>query len=178
VAPATAASLTAVPLSTLAFCTGPAGSSLDVTTLTSTDANRWSEDGEPTIYLAGDPGVAVAELGRHWGEQDGEMAIWSLTLGLDGAADLRDPVVRSSLRVPDDPRWILDKKRCHELASRLRSSGPQDGLVVPSVAFLDDTSRWNAVVFVDRLRTTLVDAISSARPVVRLVRTESDAQPD
>jgi RES domain-containing protein len=161
--PRTAASVTAVPVSTRVFSTGPAGASLDVSRLPSTEANRWSRDGEPTIYLAGDPGVALAELGRHWEEQRVEVAVWSLDLTMRAAADLRDPATRAILGVPDDPRWILDQDRCHALASHLRSDGAHDGLIVPSAAFLDDAGRWNAVVFAD------------VRPVDEVIRVESVA---
>lgn len=30
--------------------------------------NRWNEPGEPTVYLASDRGVALAELARHFHE--------------------------------------------------------------------------------------------------------------
>jgi RES domain-containing protein len=161
--PRTAAPVTAAPVSTRAFSTGPAGASLDLARLPSTDANRWSREGEPTIYLAGDPGVALAELGRHWEEQRGEVSVWSLNLTLRAAADLRDPATRAILDVPDDPSWILDQDRCHALASLLRSDGTHDGLIVPSAAFLDDARRWNAVVFAD------------LRPIDEVLRVESAA---
>jgi len=161
--PRTAARVTAVPVSTRAFSTGPAEASLDISRLPSTEANRWSRDGEPTIYLAGDPGVALAELGRHWEEQRGEVAIWSLNLTLRAAADLRDPATRAILGVPDDPHWILDQDRWHALAWRLRSGGTHDGLIVPSAAFLDDAGRWNAVVFAD------------VRPIDEVIRVDSAA---
>jgi len=160
-APAASSHAPAAPVSARACCTGPPGPRLDVGSLTSTDANRWSRDGEPTIYLAGDPGVALAELGRHWEEQQGVIAVWSVTLSLGAVADLRDRTVRSRLGLPDDPIWILDKERCHSVAARLRSDGMHDGLIVPSVAFLDDPGRWNAVVFVDR-QTRPLDAVIRA----------------
>ena len=27
--------------------------------------NRWNDQGQPTLYLAGDPGILIAECGRH-----------------------------------------------------------------------------------------------------------------
>ena len=174
---ATSTHLAAAPVRTHACCTGPPGARFNVASLTSTEANRWSGDGEPTIYLAGDPGVALAELGRHWGEQQAEAAIWSVTLSLEAAADLRDPTVRSILGVPDEPTWILDMERCHALASGLRSDGMHDGLIVPSVAFLDDPSRWNAVVFVDRQARALDAVLRVESAVVRLVQPEDGVRP-
>jgi hypothetical protein len=114
--------------------------------------------------------VALAELGRHWEEQQDATAVWSVTLSLGAAADLRDPTVRSSLGLPGDLTWILDKERCHAVATRLRSDGTHDGLVVPSVAFLDDPGRWNAVVFVDRQTRPLDAVIRAESRVARLAR--------
>ena len=169
--PDAAATPAAASFSSPACCTGPAGPSLDVSSLTTTDGNRWSVEGEPTIYLAGDPGVALAELGRHWGEQGAEIAVWSLRLTLEAAADLREPAIRAALGVPDDPRWILDEERCRALAAHLRVQGTNDGMIVPSVAFLDDPSRWNAVVFVDRQARPIEDALVVESALMRLAPT-------
>ena len=149
----------AIALSVPVWCTGPDGPTLDVASLPTTDANRWSRPGEPTIYLAGDPGVALAELGRHWAEQEGKIAVWSGDLSLGAAADLRDPRVCAALDLPDDPTWVVDDERCRSVASRLRSDEGLDGLIVPSVAFIDDPDRWNAVVFAERLLGDLADVL-------------------
>jgi hypothetical protein len=170
--PATAT--TAAPLSLSASCTAPTEPGLDSRSLITTHANRWSSEGEPTIYLASDPGVGLAELGRHWQEQPDECSVWSVLLTLEAAADLRDPGVRSALGLPDDPMWVLDPDRCSALASRLRSEGGHDGMVVPSVAFLDDPGRWNAVVFVDRLRRPVAEAVRVESGVLRVGRTGPD----
>ena len=45
--------------------------------LISTTGGRWSRPGQPTIYLAADPGVALAEFGRHM-PTNGDEAIGSL----------------------------------------------------------------------------------------------------
>jgi RES domain-containing protein len=151
--------LQAIALSMPAWCTGPDARALDVASLPTTDANRWSRPGEPTIYLAGDPGVALAELGRHWEEQEGDIALWSADLSLAAAADLRDPRLRATLGLPSDPTWVLDPERCRMVAGRLRSDGRHDGLIVPSVAFMDAGSRWNAVVFVECHPADLEDVV-------------------
>jgi RES domain-containing protein len=130
-------------------CSGPASTDLDVASLVSTAGNRWSAAGDPTVYLAGDTGVAMAEVGRHWPQDAGRMCLWQVRLELAAALDLRDPRVRSSAGVPEDPRWFLDRSRCQGLAGRCREAG-LDGVIVPSVAFLDDMGRWNVVVFADR----------------------------
>ena len=145
---------------------GPASDRFDVHRLVTTDGNRWSGPGEPTLYFAGDPGVALAEVGRHWDPGSGRQALWEAQLTLSAAVDLRREEVRSAAGVPQDPRWFLDRGRCRDLAIRFRKAGC-DGLIVPSVAFLDDLDRWNAVVFVDRAEPLDV-VVRGARRVAEL----------
>jgi RES domain-containing protein len=152
------------PITTSALCSGPPTDRLDITDLVTTDGNRWSGPGEPTLYLAGDVGVALAEVGRHWDATEDREAIWRVRLALTSAVDLRREDVRAAVGVPEDPRWFLDRGRCRALAARFRTAGC-DGMIVPSVAFLDDLDRWNAVVFVDRaapLERVVLDARRSA----------------
>jgi RES domain-containing protein len=147
-----------------ARCMGPATRSLEPHVLVTRDRNRWSDAGEPTIYLAGDPGVAIAEFGRHWSDDSVPAAMWTVRLRLDRAIDLRGPEVRQALGIPNDPTWMLDRDRCRSIARELRASGGCDGLIVPSAAFLDDDRRWNAVVFVDRLQGPLAGTLEVAGP--------------
>lgn len=149
-----------------AVCSGPATDRFDVAELVTTDGNRWSGPGEPTIYLAGDHGVALAEVGRHWEERSGDTALWQVDVALSAAVDLRRDDVRAATGVPEDPRWFLDRARCRDFAARFRAAGC-DGLIVPSVAFLDDLARWNAVVFVDPA-TPLERVVRNPRRVVEL----------
>lgn len=158
----------AAPFASEAYCSGPPADHLDVAELVTTDANRWSASGEPTLYLAGDVGTALAEVGRHWEPESGRIRVWRVRLELPAAVDLRRPEVRSAVGVPDDPRWFLDRDRCRELASRIRQSAIS-GLIVPSVALLDQAERWNAVVFVDDA-AALPRMIHLPRPVVRIER--------
>lgn len=46
-------------------------------------------------------------------------------------------------------------------------------MAVPSVAFLDDLSRWNAVILLDRLGRPIEDAVA----VVQVDRCVSDRAP-
>jgi DNA ligase D-like protein (predicted 3'-phosphoesterase) len=163
------------PWSARAFCAGPRADRLDVASLVTCDGNRWSEPGEPTIYLAGDPGIAIAELGRHWLESAAPANVWSVAIDLARVVDLRDPAVRSALGIPGDPgdpgdpAWILDAKRCRSIAGRLRERGDCQGIVTPSAAFLDDGTRWNAAIFADRLRASVDAAIRVESRVVEIV---------
>ena len=141
-----------------AWCMGPVTRSLQPDALVTRDRNRWSED-EPTIYLAGDPGVAISEFGRHWSEESDPAWMWAMRLRLDHAIDLRKRETQTALGIPAESSWILDRDRCRSIARELRATGRCDGLIVPSVAFLDDEARWNAVIFVERLAWPLASAL-------------------
>ena len=152
-----------------AVCSGPGVERLVLTDLVTTDPNRWNREGEPTLYLAGDLGVALAELGRHHREPGGTLRIWRVRLSLDAALDLRDDPTRGALGVPDDPRWYLDRDRCRDLAARARATPGCDGLIVPTVAVLDDPQRWNAVVFADVPDRPLEAMVSIEGPALDVV---------
>lgn len=121
--------------------------------------NRWNARGEPTLYLAGDPGVLVAEWGRHLGAGfSGELPdrvamrkVYQLHLRLDAVIDLRDWRHAHDAGVSDPLGWVLEKDRTRSIAQQLRNATPAQGILVPSVAFLDDLTRWNLVVFLDKL---------------------------
>lgn len=156
------------PIVRRSWCMGPVRSSLAADDLVSTEGNRWSALGEPTVYLARDPGVAIAEFGRHWTDDLEAAAMSSVEFRLERALDLRQPDVRRILDIAPDPTWVLDRNRCRSIARELRAAGTCDGLLVPSAAFVDDDSRWNAVIFVDRLARPLADVLRIGTPTYRL----------
>jgi RES domain-containing protein len=129
---------------------GPASARLTADAMLTTEGNRWSAPGEPTIYLAGDPGVALAELGRHAPADPEASRVWSVRVELDRVVDLRTD--RDSAR-------LFDRAHCRTLATRLRTADACEGILVPSVAMLDRPDRWNLVVFTDRLRRPLSNAV-------------------
>jgi hypothetical protein len=126
----------------------------DIGRIITTEEGRWNRAGQPTLYFATDPGVALAELGRH-APSDGPPAVsslWTLRLSLDEVSDLR--------RAPDDV--VLNQEQCRGLADELRRLGIP-GLVVPSVAFLDNRDRFNVVIFAEILGAGLSDVIHAPR---------------
>lgn len=148
--------------------------------LVTTDGNRWSQVGEPTVYLAGDPALALAEFARHAPQEDEPHGvIWTVKLRLASLVDLRDMETRRTVTPEAEPASWLDRNWCRSIAGRLRASGDCDGLVVPSAAMLDRPERWNLVVFVDRLRWPLADTLVIRGPVaaVRPTRLEAAAVP-
>jgi RES domain-containing protein len=131
----------------------PAGEPLDLSKLAERDGDdgdRWNEPDEPTIYLALDPGVALAEYARH-AAVPAARHVLRFEVRLDGVADLRRSAVRATSGHDGPPAELAERSLARRLASDLRARPDCHGLLVPSVAFPDDPSRGNLVVFADRL---------------------------
>ncbi len=124
----------------------PTASALD---LRSDRPNRWNDEGQQTIYLSGDAGLALIETGRHPEDLQGASHLLRLDLRLRRALDVRRPAVRAELELPAGDWWVLDRDRTRAVAERIRTSGRCDGMLVPSAGALDQEERWNAVVFAD-----------------------------
>jgi RES domain-containing protein len=137
----------------------------DVRSLISTDENRWSRRGEPTIYLAGDVAMALAEFARHLSpdRRDPVGLVWEVDVRLAAVVDLRRQDVRHELGLPETVTWMTDADRCREVGSSLRARGAE-ALLVPSAAFLDRPERGNLVLFGERLDGRLDMVVREPRP--------------
>jgi RES domain-containing protein len=156
-------SLTKPVRATTWSCRGDALPSSSAADLISDRPNRWNTEGVPTIYLSGDPGLALVESGRHPDDLEGHSQLVSVDLDLPRAVDLRDGSVREALGLPDGLDWILDRDRTRAVAQSIRSSGGADGMVVPSAGALDQPERWNVVVFADD-RARVTASLAPPRP--------------
>lgn len=129
--------------------------------------NRWNLQGEPTLYLAGEPGVVIAEWGRNFGHRRAAdvgpsastRAVYRLTLRMRHVIDLRDPLVLGILNVSGAPECFLDRRTARAVAFVLRTTTDAQAVLVPSIAFLDDLTRWNLVVFLEKTPANLSDWI-------------------
>lgn len=134
--------------------------------------NRWNEPGHPTLYLAGDEGVLIAEWGRHFatnrtpGLQRATIAraVFALDLAMDRTLDLRDPAVCAALSIGDAPYAFTDVAFARATAHFVRATTAAQALLVPSMAFLDDPTRWCLVAFLDKLPADPADFITAATP--------------
>jgi RES domain-containing protein len=114
--------------------------------------DRWNGPGEPTLYLALDPGVAIAEAGRHLATHADSQRICQRIMRLAVTAarivDLRDrdSAAAAGLSSPLD---ILDRETARTVAAGLRRNGSFGGILVPSAAFVDDPARANLVLFME-----------------------------
>jgi RES domain-containing protein len=121
--------------------------------------NRWNVKGQPTLYLAGDMGVALAEWSRHFVENTNpalamvpvSRMIWRLTLDVPHVLDLRDIDVWAALSLANAPECFLDLPISQTISEYLRRITPAQALLVPSVAMLDRLDRWNLVLFLEKL---------------------------
>jgi len=150
------------PWAGVAFRHIPASSPYDVLDLRFAGVardNRWNEPGEPTLYLASDRGVAVAEFARHLSEgrqlRDGSLVVerqlFRLQLSLARTLDLRDPALWAALSLREAPYCFRDKGIARAVARFLRRTTPAQAIVAPSLAFLDDPSRFVLALFLEKL---------------------------
>ncbi len=111
--------------------------------------NRWNEVGEPTLYLAGDVGVAIAEFGRHFevnrtpelASETIERMVYRLDLAVDTVLDLRRPEVWDALSLANAPTCFLDIASARATARFVRTTTAAQGIVVPSAAFIEQLDR-------------------------------------
>ncbi|HEX5826416.1 MAG TPA: RES family NAD+ phosphorylase [Candidatus Limnocylindrales bacterium] len=157
------------------YCHAPTSEPFDPGALTSgrDGGDRWSRAGEPTAYLAGDAGVALAELARHHppGGTRVERRIMRLQprpRGVSGLVDLRDPAILRALQVPEDPRRFLHAEAARRVAAEVRLDPRHRGLIVPSMAFLDHPDRPNVVLFGERFDEGLRGILDEWREVARI----------
>lgn len=121
--------------------------------------NRWNVKGQPTLYLAGDIGIALAEWSRHFTRNTNptlahvpvRRTVWRLTLAIPNVLDLRDREVWKALSLSDAPRCFLDPRISQTIGEYLRRITTAQAILVPSVAMLDQLDRWNLVLFLEKL---------------------------
>jgi len=121
--------------------------------------NRWNVAGEPTLYIAGDVGLAIVEWGRHYEEDRApglvhaavSRTVYRLDVVIERAIDLRDPRLWADLSLADAPHCFLDKGVARTTAQFMRRASTAQAIVVPSMAMLDKPDRWNLVLFLEKL---------------------------
>jgi RES domain-containing protein len=120
-------------------------------------SGRWHWQGQPTLYLASDAAVAVAEFARHLAVHRGggafpaRRAVYELGVSLERAVDLRDAAVLRLIGRDDAPECWLDPRIARAIATFFRDSLDVQGAIVPSVAHLDAPERFNVVCFLENL---------------------------
>lgn len=139
----------------------PAGSTrsvLDARYAGVSSTNRWNEVGAPTFCFGSDIAVVVAEFARHInaelpvGAPERQVRrIYRVPIKLDRMIDLNDPRATEILGIRPIRGWIGDLPTTRATVRFLRQHVDVQGLIVPSVPFLDVPGKWNVVVFLDRI---------------------------
>ena len=134
--------------------------------------NRWNEPGSPTLYLAGDEGVLIAEWGRHFAvnrtaqlrQMTAARSTFSLELSLDSVLDVRNEDVCNALSLDNAPYCFADIHVARATAHFVRGTTEAQALLVPSMGFLDNLERWCLVAFLEKLPPDPRRFISSVTP--------------
>ena len=140
----------------------PAGSRFDVLDFRFAGRgpdSRWNDPGAPTLYLAGDEGVLIAEWGRHFTvnrtsdlqRETVERNVYRLALSIDQLLDLRRPAVWQELSLENARSGFLDIGVARATANFVRQTTAAQALLVPSMSFLDQLDRWCLVLFLEKL---------------------------
>jgi RES domain-containing protein len=131
--------------------------------------NRWNRQGEPTLYLASDHGVLIAEFARHLKTQRAVelrrgilvRRIFDLDLAFTQTLDLRDPEVCVALSLTATPECFLDREVARATADFLRRTTAVKALLLPSMAFLDQPERWVMAIFLEKLAEGIDQVVTS-----------------
>jgi RES domain-containing protein len=123
--------------------------------------NRWNVEGQPTLYLASEKDVALAEYARHLQidrsttltRQTRARHVWRLELTLKHVIDLRNPQLWKELSLQNPPSCFLDPEQARAVAQFVRKTTLAEAVLVPSMAFLDKPDRWVMAVFLEKLLT-------------------------
>lgn len=121
--------------------------------------NRWNYPGEPTLYLAGDGGVALAEFARHLkvSRPPGiapliiTRALYRVEISLERVLDLRDEGCLAALSLDGAPHCFLNRNVARATASFIRATTNAQAILSPSVAMLDHPDRWVMAIFLEKL---------------------------
>lgn len=165
-----------VPWSGTTYRHIPAGSPygvLDVRFAGRAHGNRWNVAGEPTLYLASDTAVALGEFARHLetahtpGARRDPVArqVFAIQVALDAVLDLRDAHAWSELSLRNAPYCFLDLDIARATAQFVRRTTGAQGILVPSMAFLDRPDRWVLVLFLEKLPSPFGQLLSSVKSV-------------
>jgi len=119
---------------------------------------RWNIGGEPTLYTGKSDVVCVCEYGRNMDKlgvsRDNALdrSIYKLSVELEFVLDLTDIVVLNNLGIDNIDAFKIQEK-CRATAKHLRTSTKTQAIIVPSLALMDDLSKWCLVVFLEKVDT-------------------------
>jgi RES domain-containing protein len=121
--------------------------------------NRWNIAGEPTLYLAKDKDVALAEYARHFrvdrtpglAAQTYRRKVYRFQVAPEATLNLCHPDVYATLSLSNAPDCFRDKSVARAVAHFIRNTTSTQAIFVPSMAFLDNLEQWCLVLFLENL---------------------------
>jgi RES domain-containing protein len=121
--------------------------------------NRWNVAGEPTLYLAKEKDVALAEYARHFkidrtpplAGKTRHRLVYRFQVYLDYVLDLTQIEVCRELSLQNAPDCFKNKTCARATAHFIRNTTPCCAIIVPSLAFLDNLEQWCLVLFLEKL---------------------------
>jgi RES domain-containing protein len=121
--------------------------------------NRWNQQSEPTLYLAKEKNVALAEYARHFqvdrspklAQQIQERAVYRFDVRLEQVVNLCQPAVWQELSLANAPDCFKNRDIARACANFIRYTTTATAMFVPSMAFLDDLEQWCLVLFLEKL---------------------------
>jgi RES domain-containing protein len=121
--------------------------------------NRWNVAGEPTLYLAKDKDVALAEYARHFhvdrtpglAAQTYRRKVYRFQVVLEATLNLCHPDVCAALSLSNAPGCFRDRNVARAVAHFIRNTTSAQAIFVPSMAFLDNLEQWCLVLFLEHL---------------------------
>lgn len=147
-----------IPWKGFAFRHIPDGSEiLDFSLCGLSRENRWNSPGEPTLYLAGSKQIALGEYSRHYREnrryslikRTQKRQFYRLEIQLERTINLCNPDVY--LNFPGAPDCFKEIKTARTVSALFRNLFNIEAIFVPSMAFLDDLSKWCLVLLIENL---------------------------
>jgi hypothetical protein len=130
--------------------------------------DRWGASETQTVYLAGDPGVALAEYARHRkvGAPAESRCLCSFRLQAVNLLDIRG-AQSTDLLGPSSTgaHFFLDRQEARRLSRMVRDAAICQGLIVPSMAYLDRPERFNVVLFVEHLGAELESLLTDRETI-------------
>jgi RES domain-containing protein len=131
--------------------------------------NRWNLQGEPTLYLAKEKNVALAEYARHFkidrtpqlARQAQQRAVYRFDVQLEEVVHLCQPEVWAELSLTNAPDCFKDRDVARACANFIRYTTTATAIFVPSMAFLDDLEQWCLVLFLEKLPTDVREFLPS-----------------
>ncbi|ELR98414.1 RES domain-containing protein [Gloeocapsa sp. PCC 73106] len=121
--------------------------------------NRWNIAGEPTLYLAKEKDIALAEYARHFrvdrtpslAAKTYRRLVYRFEVRLNCVLDLTKAEVWQELSLEDAPECFAEKTIARATANFIRNTTTIQAIIVPSLAFLDNLEQWCLVLFLEKL---------------------------